>query len=126
MPTEMPRPSRAEASTATPKLAPSSSLSLAFAAPTASRASPAIAARSTAFIEFLPCDVGLDRGGRRLIRFKLEMELVVLHRDVHVTAVRELAKQQLFGQRALHALLDHPRHRARAHLLVVAVLAEPV
>ena len=42
-----------------------------------------------------------------------------------MAAALELAEQHLVGQRLLDVLLDHARHRPRAHLLVIAVLDQP-
>src|SRR5712691_5550682 len=60
-----------------------------------------------------------------------EAELVeaglVLHQDdADMPAGLELAEQHLVGERLLDGLLDQPRHRPRAHLLVVAVLGQPL
>src|SRR5215211_4931433 len=61
---------------------------------------------------------------------ELEAELVAssLVRDdddADVSAALELAEQNLVGEALLDMLLDDPRHRPRAHLLVVAVVHEP-
>jgi chemotaxis protein MotB len=45
--------------------------------------------------------------------------------DFHDAALGELAEQQLLRQRLLDVLLDHAGERAGAHLVVVALLAEP-
>ena len=47
--------------------------------------------------------------------------LVLDDDDAHMAAALELAEQHLVGERLLDVLLDHARHRPRAHLLVVAV-----
>ena len=53
--------------------------------------------------------------------------LVVLgHDHAHVPAGFQLAEQHLVGERLLDVLLDHARHRPRAHLLVVAVVDQPL
>ena len=61
--------------------------------------------------------------GRR--RGQLERRRVVLDADVDLAAVRQLAEQQLLGERLLDLVLDQPRHRPRAHQLVVAALGQP-
>ena len=59
-------------------------------------------------------------------RLDLQHDLVVLHHDLHDAALGELAEQQLLGQRLLDVLLDHPAERARAHLVVVALVGQPL
>src|SRR5581483_3494438 len=51
--------------------------------------------------------------------------LVLDHDDADMAAALQLAEQYLVGQRLLDVLLDHARHRPRAHLLVIAVLDQP-
>ena len=46
--------------------------------------------------------------------------------DAHRAAVLQPAEQHLVGERRLDRLLDDARHRPRAHLLVIAVLDQPV
>src|SRR6185437_683262 len=48
--------------------------------------------------------------------------LVLDQHDTDMAATLELAEQHLVGERLLDVLLDHARHRAGAHLLVIAVL----
>ena len=45
--------------------------------------------------------------------------------DADVAARLQAAEQHLVGQRLLDVLLDHPRHRPRAHQLVIAVGDQP-
>jgi hypothetical protein len=42
-----------------------------------------------------------------------------------MTARLEAAEQYFFGQRLLDVLLDHPRDRPGAHLLVIAARDQP-
>ena len=51
--------------------------------------------------------------------------LVLDQHDADVAAALELAEQHLVGEPLLDVLLDHPRHRAGAHQLVVAVGDQP-
>ena len=48
------------------------------------------------------------------------------HRDPHVAAIRQLAEQQLLGQRPLDVVLDDAGHRPGAHLWIVALDRDPV
>ena len=52
--------------------------------------------------------------------------LVLDQNDTHMAAGLELAEQHLVGQRLLDVLLDDAGHRPRAHLLVIAVVDQPV
>src|SRR5688572_28785137 len=116
MPTEIPAP-RVEPSSEMPSVVSS----LAPAVPASASAPTANSPRIAACIG-ISLSRKSGRRGRGLFGLELEFELVVLDGDVHVAAVGELAEQQLLRQRPLHAFLDHARHRAGAHLLVVAVL----
>ena len=51
--------------------------------------------------------------------------LVLDQHDTDVAAALQLAEQHLVGQRLLDVLLDHARHRPRAHLLIVAMADQP-
>src|SRR5688572_12023625 len=46
--------------------------------------------------------------------------------DAHVATARELAEQELLGERPLDVLLDDARHRPRTHLRVVAARRDPI
>src|SRR5262245_47460079 len=56
----------------------------------------------------------------------VEAGLVLHHDDPHMAAGLELAEQHLVGERLLDRLLDQAGHRPRPHLLVVAVLDQPL
>src|SRR5215471_12480994 len=91
---------------------------------------------AVAFRRLAPRPLRLDvRRNLRLRRDRtlgeLETELfgaalVPDHDDPHVAASLELAEQHLVGERLLDRLLDLARHRAGAHVLIVAMLDEPL
>src|SRR5262249_6711068 len=72
--------------------------------------------------------LGLRRGrGVGIPEAALRGARLVLDRDdAHVAAALELAEQDFVGERLLDVLLDQTRHRPRAHLLVIAVLDQPL
>src|SRR5690606_17558709 len=51
--------------------------------------------------------------------------LVLDQDDADMAAALEPAEQHLVGERLLDMLLDHARHRPRAHQLVIAVADQP-
>ena len=63
-----------------------------------------------------------------LVEAEDELGLLALALDVDddVPAVLERAEEQLVAERALHLLLDDARERARAVVLVVALLGQVV
>src|SRR5262249_22567687 len=56
----------------------------------------------------------------------LDARFVLDRDDAHVAAALELAEQDFVGERLLDVLLDEARHRPRPHLLVIAVLDQPL
>ena len=56
---------------------------------------------------------------------ELETLAIVADADLDRAAHRELAEQQFLGERPLDLFLDEPRHGARTHLRVVALLGQP-
>src|SRR5687768_8248625 len=52
-------------------------------------------------------------------------DIHVGHADDDLAARLQAAEENLLGERRLYLLLNQARHRARAHLAVVAVLGEP-
>src|SRR5206468_10178206 len=72
---------------------------------------------------------GRRTAGRRTARAGLverERQLVIRAPDPDVAALRELAEQQLVGERTLDLVLDHPAQRARAVHRVVALARQVV
>src|SRR5258705_8079763 len=56
---------------------------------------------------------------------RLRSCLVLYQDDADVAAALELAEQHFIRQGLLDVLLNHARHRPRAHLLVVTMLYQP-
>src|ERR1700722_15245988 len=57
-----------------------------------------------------------------LPRFGLRTGLILDQHDADMAATLEFAEQHFVCQRLLDVLLDHARHRPRAHLLIIAML----
>src|SRR6266540_7293930 len=67
----------------------------------------------------------LRRGRRGCGHDDPQLRAVGLHVHADRPALVQLAEEDLLRERLLHLVLDEPRHRARAHLPVEAVLGEP-
>src|SRR6516164_10783908 len=91
---------------------------------TAGAATPArfrLALASAGQLFGLRRDRPLDILEADLFLSSLAARLVLDHDDTNMAAAFELAEQHLVGERLLDVLLDHARHRPRAHVLVITV-----
>ena len=66
---------------------------------------------------------GPTSGFGRFLEAELDL-VVVADVDRHLAAIDEPAEQQLVGERLADRVLDEPRHRARAHLRIEALLRQ--